>query len=296
MKNTLPIRLQRDIQTCLNETVGSKLRVKRFEPIYGGDINQSYKVLTNAEDFFVKINDAHIFPGMFEKEADGLTRLASTGSIRLPQVITIGRSGDFQFLVLEYIEQSPPSKDFWENFGHGVADLHRHTQRHYGLAYDNYIGSLIQINTEDESWVNFFIRNRLRVQLNRAINKNLVDFECIEGFEKLFDQLHDLLPVEFPHFLHGDLWSGNFLTGPQGEPVLIDPAIYYGHREMDLAMTMLFGGFDDRFYQAYHESYPLLPGWEERIPIYQLYPLLVHLNLFGSGYYGQICRILEKLT
>ncbi len=296
MNKTLQINLQNAIQDKLREAEGRKLHIKRLIPVYGGDINQSFRIRTDRGDYFVKINDAQIYPGMFEKEADGLNRLAATESIRVPAVIATGRSNDLQFLILEYIEKSNPAPDFWEKFGSGLAELHRNTRRHYGLEYDNYIGSLIQINTEDTSWVNFFIQNRLRAQLNLAINKNLVELDCIEGFERLFDRLHKLLPVEFPHLLHGDLWSGNFLPGPQGQPVLIDPAVYYGHREMDLAMTLLFGGFDDRFYAAYNEAFPLLPGWEERMPVYQLYPLLVHLNLFGGSYYERICQILNGLT
>ncbi len=296
MNKVLQTHLQNAIEDKLREAVGGNLHIQRLIPVYGGDINQSFRIQTNRGDFFVKINDAQIFPGMFEKEADGLNRLAATGNVQVPEVVATGRSGDLQFLILQYIEKSKPAPDFWEKFGSSLAEMHRHTQRHYGLEYDNYIGSLIQINTEDSSWVNFFIQNRLRAQLNMAINKNLVDVDCIEGFEKLFDRLHKLLPVEFPHLLHGDLWSGNFLSGPGGQAVIIDPAVYYGHREMDLAMTLLFGGFDDRFYAAYNEAFPLLPGWEERMPIYQLYPLLVHLNLFGGSYYDRICQILNGLT
>ncbi len=287
-------QLIRDLSAFLEKKSGRPVNIERMMPVYGGDINQSFHLKTSIGDLFVKINDADIYPGMFEKEARGLATIRLTGEIRVPEIIGTGYSGSTAFLVLEYIREGRKGPAFWEHFGRQLAAMHRHTWRQYGLDYDNYIGSLLQINRPDSSWVNFFIQNRLRYQLNLAANRGLADTALIKRFERLFDKLHDLFPVEFPHLLHGDLWSGNFLVDHTGEPVLIDPAIYYGHREMDLAMTRLFGGFDRRFYEAYDEAFPLQPGWEERLPVYQLYPLLVHLNLFGPSYLSSIRSVLDR--
>jgi len=293
---TLNHHLLHHIQQQLQQMLGTDLHIRQSIPVYGGDINRSYRLKTSKGDFFVKINDNDIYPHMFEKEARGLQLLSSAGTVRVPAIIATGISGHTAYLVLEFIRKGKKTNDFWENFGRNIARMHRHTNRTYGLDEDNYIGSLLQINKEDSSWVNFFIKNRLRYQLKLATNKGIISSEILEKFERLFDKLHALFPVEFPHLLHGDLWAGNFLCSHEGDAVIFDPAVYYGHREMDLAMTRLFGGFDQRFYDSYSEAFPLQPGWEERLPIYQLYPLLVHLNLFGQSYLEPIHQILNKFV
>ncbi len=293
---TIDRKFTKNLQDKLIETFGIDFKIYELVPVYGGDINQSYKIKTSHGDFFIKLNDAQLFPGMFEKEAHGLQAIQKTGSIRVPRVVKCGETGDTAFLLMEYIEEGKKAGNFWENFGRQLADMHRHTEKFYGFYEDNYIGSLLQFNTPDPSWVNFYIEQRLKPQIKMAANNQKLDIDMLDAFERLFDKLHDLLPDEFPHLLHGDLWNGNFLTAKDGTPVLIDPAVYYGNREVDLAMTKLFGGFDEKFYQAYNEAYPLLSGWEERIPIYQLYPLLVHVNLFGGGYADSIRRILKPLV
>jgi fructosamine-3-kinase len=176
-----------------------------------------------------------------------------------------------------------------------LAKLHEVKSDQYGLDHDNYIGSLAQSNTKHPDWKSFFITERIQPQLKLAMEKGLIDMEMIKQFESFFDHFDDLIPEEPPALLHGDLWNGNYLVSNSGKAALIDPAVYFGHREMDLAMTKLFGGFDAEFYQAYNEKFPLKKGWEKRIPIHNLYPLLVHVNLFGSGYVSQIKLILNNL-
>ncbi len=288
LKNSLRDELIRDF--------GVQFNIISMTPVYGGDINQSYKLETTEGDFFIKMNDADVYPGLFEKEANGLKAIQKTGTIRVPEVIRHGQMEDTAFLLLEFINEGNKKPGFWETFGHQLAEMHRHTNTFYGWEEDNYIGSLIQFNTPDESWINFYIEQRLKPQIKMAANNGLFNLDTLERFELLFDRLYEILPDEFPHLLHGDMWNGNFLVNQQGNPVLIDPAVYYGNREVDLAMTKLFGGFDDWFYQAYHEAFPLIPGWEERIPVYQLYPLLVHVNLFGASYVPSVINILDRFV
>jgi len=240
-------------------------------------------------------------PNMFIREAEGLRALAASAAIRVPQVLAV----DGQALVLEMIRQAPKKRGFFESFGQAFAMLHHHRGKACGFAHDNFIGSTRQFNQplhgpwneavdDGSSWPIFFMERRLRFQVQLA---------AVEGYgselEHLLDRAEtrviELLStaIEAPSILHGDLWSGNFLVDDRGEACLIDPAVYYGHREADLAMTRLFGGFEPAFYDAYAEAWPLDPGHEERLPIYQLYHLLNHLNLFGGGYFGQSKRILQ---
>ncbi len=278
----------------LRHHISDELNIQGFAPVYGGDINESFKLITNKGNFFIKLNDNSLFPGMFEKEAAGLKLLKETNTLYIPEVIMNGQLEDTSYLVMEFIENDGNKKaTFWMDFGRKLAEMHRHTNRFFGLDYDNYIGSLLQINTPDTSWTNFFIENRLKYQLKIALNKGHFTPKDIEEFEKLFELLPHILPDELPNLIHGDLWSGNFICSKKFGAVLIDPAVYYGNREMDLAMTQLFGGFDDEFYLAYHDNFPLKNGWQQRIKIYQLYPLLVHVNLFGGSYIHSVMNNLR---
>jgi len=233
---------------------------------------------------------------MFEKEARGLEELRKTRTVYIPEVIMTGEVDNTAYLILEYVDNDGNKDDkFWTDFGRNLAEMHRHTNTYYGFEEDNYIGSLIQINTPDTSWPNFYIEKRLKYQLKIAANKGLFSPDNVEMFEKLYEILPHVLPEELPHLLHGDLWAGNYLAGRKYGPVLIDPAVYYGSREVDLAMTLLFGGFSDKFYAAYHDAYPLQAGWQTRMHVYQLYPLLVHVNLFGGSYVESVMRKLKLI-
>lgn len=292
----LPGSLIERLAEHLSRHLGRPTDVEQAVPVGGGSINDAYRLQTDAGRFFVKVNSADRFPSMFEAEADGLRRLKAAGALRVPEPIAHGEDHDDAFLLLEWIEGGLRTEAFWEAFGRGLARLHGHSAERFGLERDNYIGSLKQVNTPEADWPAFFIKHRLEPQLRMARDRRRVEAGMSFRFERLFARLDRLFPAEPPALLHGDLWSGNFLCDAEGRPVLIDPAVYFGHREMDLAMTRLFGGFDAAFHSAYHSERPLERGWEERIDLCYLYPLLVHVNLFGGGYVQQVEAVLRRFV
>ncbi|GAB3895086.1 fructosamine kinase family protein [Larkinella knui] len=275
------------------QTLGRSVEVLEARFLVGGNVNTAAQVFSSEGLFFVKWNPADSVD-MFEWEARGLDLLRSTEAIYIPEVIGYGKYRDKTYLVLEYIDPVVPKTDYWESFGQSLALLHSHTQSKFGLHFDNYIGSLPQSNTLTDNGITFYIEQRLQPLAGMALYKGLLSKELYNKFQKLYQRLPDLLPVERPALLHGDLWSGNVMVNEQGDAALIDPAVYYGLREAELAFTTLFGGFDERFYDAYDEAFPMEDGFQERIPIYNLYPLLVHLNLFGMGYLSGIERVLNR--
>jgi fructosamine-3-kinase len=251
------------------------------------------------------IKRSPVAPDMFSREAEGLQALAATGLFRIPEVIEVSEDR----LVLERIERARKQPGFAESFGRKVARLHQVRGKTSGYSTDNYIGDTPQRNDpldssweeapEDDGrgWPEFFVERRLRFQANLAIEKGRGD-EFARLLDKGEPHILELLEasIEPPGLLHGDLWAGNYLVDDQGAPCLIDPAVYYGHREAELAMTRLFGGFEAAFYAAYQEAWPLKPGHEARLEIYQLYHVLNHANLFGGGYHGQAMSIFTALT
>lgn len=264
-------------------------------PLSGGNINDVYRLKCKTASWVVKINDAFELPELFKNEERGLNTITNTNTIKTPKVIAQGELENDAFIVLEWIDNSAPNDTGWGNFGHQLASLHENTRQAYGFAENNFIGSLNQSNSDHTTWVDFYINERLNPQLQKAATQGLL-FESVAQFEKLFKKLPDLIPEEQPALLHGDLWSGNVMFANSEEPYLIDPAVYYGQREMDVAMTFLFGGFNDKFISAYNNEKPLLAGWEDRIPLMQLYPLLVHVNLFGSAYTDSVKSIINKFV
>lgn len=272
----------------------TKDRIRDFTFAGGGCINKGGRLTTDKGRYFLKWNDADRYPGMFEAEAKGLALLHKADCLRVPFPVDNGRAGSYQFLLLEYIEEGRKSVDHWENFGTGLAALHRQSSETFGLDHDNYIGSLRQHNHRESSWTEFFVEHRLRPQLDLARRAKRIDGMIGRKFESFFEKLPTILPAERPSLLHGDLWSGNLLADERGQPCLIDPAVYYGSREVDLAMTQLFGGFESAFIDSYNSVFPLLPGYSTRFDMYNLYPLLVHLNLFGSSYRAQVVSILGQ--
>lgn len=277
------------------DEVGAALeaRVERARGLSGGDINEAYEVhLADGRRVFVKTNrDAP--PTMFRREADGLRWLAEPAAIRVPEVLAASP----RFLALELIERGAPGPGYAERFGRELAALHRAGADGFGGPDDNFIGSLPQANQPERDWPGFYRRRRLEPQLRMATDAGRVSSRMREGFDRLFAELPERVgPTEPPARLHGDLWGGNAFAAAGGEPVLIDPAVYGGHREMDLAMMQLFGGFSGRVFEAYDEAFPLAEGWRERVPLYQLYPLMVHVNLFGGGYTASVERALAQLV
>jgi fructosamine-3-kinase len=291
-----------EIQIILAEKFGGAVKMEQLSSVGGGCINETAKVKTSAGVFFVKWNDAKKYPGMLEAEAKGLQLLKDANEIKVPEVIAHKTVDNTQYLILEFIV--PLSSEysgrgiggdaFWHDFGASLAKLHKHTSEQFGLDHDNYIGSLPQSNRQHKKWNDFFILERLEPQIKLARDSGKIGNSISQKFNKLFSQLEKIFPEEKPSLLHGDLWSGNYMIGSKGQPVIIDPAVYYGHREMDLAMTKLFGGFSSSFYEAYNEEFPLEEDWQKRIDICNLYPLMVHVNLFGGSYVMQVESILRK--
>ena len=276
--------LKTKIQDTLSLKTGKKISIKKISSVNGGCINNTSKIITTHGTFFLKWN-LHCDEKLFALEKKGLKLLSSCKSIYIPKVI----SQNSNHLLMEYLESDNYTNKLWEKFGRSIANLHQISNECFGLEYNNYIGSLIQENDKKEKWIDFFINKRIIPQLK------LGDFntDTLRKFDKLFINIETILHEESPSLLHGDLWNGNFLFNKE-RIVLFDPAVYFGNREMDIAMTKLFGGFNNRFYNAYNEVFPLKRGWQERIDIYNLYPLLVHVNLFGGSYYSQLKNIVKR--
>jgi fructosamine-3-kinase len=274
----MPDRLTRAVSAALGSDVVSATRAR------GGDINEAYDVtLADGRRVFVKTN-ANADRRMFGCEARGLEWLRAADAIRVPIALAASEN-ETPFLVLERIASAAPALDFDEQLGHRLALLHRAGGTRFGFDEPNFIADLPQDNTPADSWPEFYVTRRLAPQLRTAIDRRGAPTRWTREFDRLFARMTELAgPPEPPARLHGDLWGGNVLADEQGAPCLIDPAVYGGHREVDLAMLRLFGGASARCIAAYDETWPLAPGHADRVRLYQLYPLLVHVNLFGGGY------------
>lgn len=271
--------------------------IVEVRPVSGGDINEARLIVTqDGLQFFVKLNDSANGSRMLETEALGLGLLQQAmaiGGMLVPEVLASGSAGTTAFLLLEYLPAATPSHGFWEKFGADLAKLHQHSADSFGLDHDNFIGRLAQSNDYGSNWPDFYASQRLLPQARLAYQQEFFDLKDMQQLERLCRQLPELYPSEPPALIHGDLWNGNFLVHSQARAILIDPAVSYSHREMDLAMTRLFGGFPAAFYAAYQQTYPLAGDWESRLPLGQLYYLLVHLNMFGPGYLPAVKRIMK---
>lgn len=283
------------LEESISSSINIELTIVDASTTSGGSINKAYKLKTNSGIFFVKQNSASRFHEMFAKEVLGLKLLQEKSRFIIPEVIGEFQLDDVSFLVLEHLNQNIPNQKFWFDFGKKLAHLHQQSNSKFGLSFDNYIGSICQTNHHFLSWTEFFENQRLSPLVKLAFDKNLLPKEDLKAFNLLYLKLAEIFPTEKPSLVHGDLWSGNFLCN-NNKPVLIDPAVYYGNREMDLAMTRLFGGFDDDFYNAYQNEFPLEKGWVKRIDICNLYPNLVHLILFGRSYYSSIKNVLNAFA
>lgn len=265
--------------------IGQKIINSRT--VSGGDVAQASLIETSGGlRFFLKTSPQ---AGLFDKEVQGIRELRRAGVFRLAEVVYT----DAHCMVLEWIDTGTKDPDFFERFGQLLAQLHRTTAPEYGYSDDNFLGRTPQPNRaegiEKTHWPSFYWHKRLRWQLALAEDNGLVSDTLVRHMAHIEDRIEAILaaPAEAPSLLHGDLWAGNYIVSRQQEPVLIDPAVYYGHREAELAMTRLFGGFRAEFYQAYERTWPLAPGADYRMPIYQLYHVLNHLNLFGKSYLPQ---------
>lgn len=275
----------------LQETLD--LKVLSAAALGGGCIHQAHRVDTSVGALFVKWNRLDQAAN-FDAEEQGLALLRDTQTVPVPDLISRGSVGDLAYLALSFIGQAPRAADYWEVLGTRLARLHQHSAEHFGLAQDNFIGALPQSNRMHRNWCDFFINERLMPTLEGAIKRGHLAPALRKDMERLCRRLPHWLPEAPPALLHGDLWGGNLLPGPDGQAVIFDPAVYYGHREIELAFMTLFDSPPARFYQAYESVWPLQPGFEERIDLYHLYPLLVHVNLFGKSYTGSVLRILRQ--
>ncbi|WP_373493570.1 fructosamine kinase family protein [Aquiflexum sp.] len=275
-------------------SLGQSPDIKQVKLIAAGNINQGIYLKTSSGSYFLKSN-FQLNSEIFEKEADGLQMLRSYCPLQIPKVFQVGKMEDRNFLLMEWISADRTNPVYWQELGVGLAQLHMATQESFGYAKDNFIASIVQLNSPTSSWHEFFIENRLEPLAGKAYYEGLMSLDFLKKFKKTYPVLENIFPKEKPALLHGDLWSGNIMRGKNGSPSLIDPAVYYGHREMDLAFSRMFGGFDADFYKSYETVFPLEPGFEERLPVYNLYPLLVHLLLFGKSYLTGIERTVDRL-
>lgn len=296
MTSRVPSDILSDLRHILGQIKHSNLEIKSFTVTGGGCINESGRLHTSCGELFLKWNDRTRYPDMFEREADGLKLLREAMALQVPEVVCVGNTNAHQYLLLGYIASASRSASYWEDLGRGLAQLHQASSPWFGLEHDNYIGSLHQSNNPSDSWVTFFIEERLEKQLKLMAEMGYADHRLTVLMHNLYKRLPDLLSEERPALLHGDLWSGNVMVNEHGGPCLIDPAVYYGSREADLAMTRLFGGFAPAFYAAYQELLPLEKGFADRFSIYNLYPLMVHVNLFGGSYLGEVRSVLNRFA
>ncbi len=270
---------------CKQNAIG----YKNIAPLSGGDINDTYKVTTSNATFVIKVNQANRFPKMFELEAESLNLLSKTQSFEIPEVIAYGNFKSYTYLIIDFVESGQPQNTS-EIFAVALAKLHHNNAKQFGLEFNNYIGRLPQTNLpQRDSVLDFYIDLRLEPQFKLAQQKGF-EFKNLEGFYK---KLESIIPDEKPSLIHGDLWAGNHLFTPN-QACIFDPAIAYAPREMDLAMMKLFGGYSQEIFEIYDEIFPLESDWNYRIPLWQLYYILVHLNLFGASYFGQAKQIISR--
>lgn len=291
----LPSELESAIRNCLSGRLNTPITSFRSQAVGGGSINYTYRLdINNSLHFFCKVNLLEKFTDLFLKEKRGIELISEKNAIRVPKIIDCFNAGFYQVLILEWVDEGLKTEKFWKSFGEQLARLHHETNSFFGLDHDNYMGALCQRNKKNDSWIDFLIHERLAPQVELAFTHHLLEANQVEQFENVFKQLVNIFPPEAPSFLHGDLWSGNFMVDADGNPVLIDPAVYWGHRSMDLAMTTLFGGFDNIFYEAYNHYYRFPENYREQWEICNLYPLLIHLNLFGKSYLHDIAQTIKQ--
>ena len=315
MKITLPPNYN-SLAQALVSLFGNNVAISETDRLSGGDINKAYALhLNNGKHIFMKAN-AKQNAAFFTAEAAGLSAIAKTGTIGTPEILCTGTDDGedvgYSFLLLKYIDGGKKRADYWETLARNLAAMHNadtsgffdyeveepshshsQPQPQFGFFQDNFIGARPQSNTPNESWISFFRDQRLAPQFKDA--DSYFSPTDRTKITKLLDHLEDfLVEPEKPSLLHGDLWAGNVMCGPDGNAMLIDPACYVGHAEADLAMTELFGGFPIEFYEAYKEVYTLQAGYENRRDLYNLYQLLNHLNLFGPTYLGPVLSIVGE--
>lgn len=289
--------LAQSIAHHITNTIGQRFEIRKSQVLHGGDINQAYKIADHDRTYFVKINQSDRRT-MFEAERDGLNQIANTHTIRVPKPIctgiSTGTAEDYSYLVLEYLPIVALTEKTRYELGIKLAELHLVSgSTAFGLGRDNTIGTTAQPNPWTANWIEFWRDIRIKHQLNLAIQKGAKFSYANQLLDAIPTILKDHSPK--PSLVHGDLWGGNIGALATGEVVIFDPAVYWGDREVDLAMTELFGGFGSSFYRGYESIYPIVPGFAKRKILYNLYHILNHYNLFGGSYEGQADRMMASL-
>lgn len=282
------------ISAILTKHLGLGNNIDDLQFFYGGNFNLAVRVKTGISEYFIKWTQSE-HQGLFEAEAKNLQLIQQTGAINVPNVLGVGTLDEKEYLMLDCIQSAEKSTNYWSDFGGKLAQLHqKHAREGHGLDYDNFLGAAKQENTWQKDGVQFFIQNRLKKQVDTAIYHRKISAAMEDKFNLLYDKLPQLIPNESSALLHGDLWSGNAMVNENGKITLVDPCCYFGLREAELAFTTMFGGFPKEFYEAYHRTFPIEKDFHQRIPLYNLYPLMVHVNLFGEGYLPAVTKILSS--
>lgn len=243
-------------QIAIHAALGIDAEVYSVHLLTSGELSHTFRVNATSGVYFVKVKSIKGLPRFFEKEKKGLIALQQTGTLPVVKPYGIAELEDNAYLFMEYIEAAPPKADYWRVLGEKLAMLHHVGNRNFGFAEDNYIDQCLQINHRISSWAQFYIRNRLMPNVRQASEKHYLEISHVDQFDQLYKLLEYAFPEEPSALLHGNFWSGHLLTNSEGMPVAINPAVYYGHREMDIAKTMLVGRFPDEFYESYHAAYP----------------------------------------
>ncbi|MDQ6977044.1 MAG: fructosamine kinase family protein [Ghiorsea sp.] len=289
-----------EINTSLADILGRDMQLDTWQSVSGGSIHQAWHVRSRCgQHFFIKTNQANKFHTL-EAEYLGLQTLNNhinpENPLRIPKVYTLASNEQYSWLILEYIGFGHSTPASQTALGHGLALLHQHSAPQFGFKTDNVIGENLQTNVWTNDWLSFWAEQRLGTQFKLAVQHgfyNSIQHEAEQLLNVLPQLLQDHQPI--PCLLHGDLWAGNAAADTEANPIIFDPAVYYGDRECDLAMTTLFGGFSKDFYAAYNHVYPLDSGYEQRKDLYNLYHILNHANLFGGGYIGQSQSMMQQL-
>jgi len=283
-------RIHSDIKAWLQDH--NRGNLTNSGSVGGGCIHETFLIQTDSGGRYFLKQNYQTASDIFEKEANGLNALKVPGGPVVPEVFLVGA----EYLLLEDLQPKPRSQEFWQLLGRQLAQVHNQVNELFGYQENNYIGSNSQLNTWMQNGYDFFRERRIKPQLRMAQKQSLLQTQDIRKLEGLMAKLPELIPEQAASLIHGDLWSGNLMTDKRGMPAIIDPAVYYGWAEADLAMTDLFGSYPAEFYSAYNEIRPLAPGYRSRYKIYNLYHLLNHLNLFGREYLSQLRMVLAQYT